>query len=207
MKNKLMAALGAAVISAGVIGGAAFASGIDNNSKDNQPIAAKESSIKASPLATQNGDIKKQDLVGTTTANNSSLNGSNTNTKQTTVEDSNEKVKTPVNEKSKDNTNYNRNSANSPSKDVYQDMTKIMRDNGFEDAAKYMQTGNYAAMRDYMNNLSQEDYDKMIKIMNDNGYGYMAQMMQSIGKEGMTQIHNSMMGNGSYSNGMMGNFR
>jgi predicted Ser/Thr protein kinase len=103
--------------------------------------------------------------------------------------------------------NYNKNSANNPSKDIYQDMAKIMRDNGFKDAARYMQTGNYAAMTDYMNNLSQEDYDKMIKIMNDNGYGYMAQRMQSIGKEGMTQIHNSIMGNGSYSNGMMGNFK
>ena len=64
-------------------------------------------------------------------------------------------------------------------------MIKIMKDNGFKDAA----------MRDYMNNLSQEDYDKMIKLMDDNGYGYMVQMMQSIGKEGMTQMHNSMMGN------------
>lgn len=197
MKNKIMAILGAAVISAGAIGGAAFASGIDNNSNDNQLIAAKPSSVKVSTLAVQNTDTKEQNLVETTTANNPSLNGSSTNVKQTTVEDSNKKVK--------DNTNYNQNCANNPSKDIYQDMTKIMSDNGFKDAARYMQTGNYAAMRDYMNNLSQEDYDKMIKIMNDNGYGYMAQKMQSIGKEGMTQLHNSMMGNGSYSNGMMGN--
>ncbi|MFL0248584.1 hypothetical protein ACJDUG_16690 [Clostridium sp. WILCCON 0185] len=47
----------------------------------------------------------------------------------------------------------------------------------------------------------------MIKIMNDNGYGYMAQMMQSIGKEGMTKMHNSMNSYISNSKEMMGNFR
>ncbi len=148
MKNKIMAILGAAVVLAGVIGGAAFASGVNNNTKDNQLIVARSSNV---------------------------------------VQDSNDK--------SKDSTNYNQNSVNNQSKDIYQDMIKIMKDNGFKDAAIYMQTGNYAAMRDYMNNLSQEDYDKMIKIMDGNGYGYMVQMMQSIGKERMTQMHNSMMGN------------
>lgn len=166
MRNKLIAILGTAVILVGTIGGVAFASGINNNSKDKQPIAVKESSTRV---------------------------------KQTTFENSNEKTK--------DNINYNQNSANNPSKDVYQDMIKVMRDNGFKDAARYMQTGNYAAMTDYMNNLSQADYDKMIKIMNDNNYGYMAQMMQSIGKEGMTQMHNSISRNANNSNGMMGNFR
>ena len=97
MKNKIMAILGTAVILAGVIGGAAFASGVNNNNKDNQLIAARWSNV---------------------------------------VQDSNEK--------SKDSTNYNQNSANNPSKNVYQDMIKIMKDNGFKDAA----------MRDYMNNLS-----------------------------------------------------
>lgn len=199
MKNKLIAILGASIISAGVIGGAAFASGIDNNSKDNQAIAAKLSSVKASTLAVQNLDTNVQDLVETTVDNNYGLNGSNTNLKQATVEDSNEKSKITA--------NYDQNSANNISKDVYQDMTKIMRDNGFKDAAKFMQTGNYTAMTDYMNNLSQEDYNKMIKVMNDNGYGYMAQMMKSIGREGMTQMHNSLSRNVSNSNGMMGNFR
>jgi len=47
----------------------------------------------------------------------------------------------------------------------------------------------------------------MIEIMNDNGYGYMAQMMQSISREGMVQMHNSMMGNGGHPNGMMDKFR
>jgi hypothetical protein len=138
---------------------------------------------------------------------NNSLIANSTTAKQTAFKYSNIKVENNVKENSNDNAKYNQNSANNPSKYVYQNMIKIMRDNGFKDAARYMQTGNYAAMADYMNNLSQEDYDKMIKIMNDNGYGYMAQRMQSIGKEGMTQIHNSMMGNGSYSNGMMGNFK
>lgn len=192
MNNKLIAILGAAVISAGAIGGVAFASGIDSNPQ----IVAKVSSVKASILAMKNGDIKVQDIVGTGTANNSSVNRSNVNVLQTTVEELNENAKTAVNEIS-DNT----------SKDIYEDMIKIMRDNGFKDAGRYMETGNYAAMADYMNNLSQEDYDKMIEIMNDNGYGYMAQMMQSIGREGMVQMHNSMMGNGGYPNGMMDKFR
>ncbi|MDD7795538.1 hypothetical protein [Clostridium sp. 'White wine YQ'] len=172
MKNKLIAILGSAVILVGAIGGVAFASGIDNNSKFNQPIAMNDGSIKASPLAAQNGDTKVQDLVETINANNSSLNENSNDINQT-----------------------------------YKNMAKIMKDNGFEDGARYMQTGNYTAMADYMNKLSQEDYDKMISIMKDNGYGYMAQMMESIGKEGMVQMHNSMIGNGSNSNNMMRNFR
>ena len=111
-----------------------------------------------------------------------------------------------------DDTNYNKNSANNPSKDSYQDMIKIMRDNGFKDAARYMQTGNYEAMTNYMNNLTQEDFDKMIEIMNNNGYGNKGKMMQSIGREGMIQMHNSMRSvrgssvNGSSYNNMMGDF-
>ena len=66
-----MAILGAAVILAGAIGGAAFASGVNNNNKDNQLIAARWSNV---------------------------------------VQDSNEK--------SKDSTNYNQNSANKSSKNV-----------------------------------------------------------------------------------------
>ena len=106
------------------------------------------------------------------------------------------------------NENYNKNSLNNPSKDIYQDMIKIMEDNGFKDAARYMQAGNYEAMTDYMNNISQEDYDKMIEIMNNNRYEYMGQMMESIGKEDMIQMHNSMssMHGNSSRNNMMGGF-
>jgi hypothetical protein len=85
-------------------------------------------------------------------------------------------------------------------------MIKIMRENGDKDAARYMQTGNYDAMTDYMNNISQEDYDKMIEIMNNNGYEYMGQMMESIGREGMIQMHNSMGAMHGGSNSMMGGF-
>ncbi len=102
--------------------------------------------------------------------------------------------------------NYNKNSANNPYRDIYQDMIKIMRENGYKDAARYMQTENYDAMTDYMNNMSQEEYDEMIEIMNDYGYGYMGQMMETIGSEGMTQMYNSMgyMHGDNY--GMMGGY-
>jgi hypothetical protein len=114
-------------------------------------------------------------------------------TNQISVQNNDTKIKDTINDSNNsDNTNYNINSANNPSKDIYQEMVKIMRDNGFKDAARYMQTGNYAAMRDYMKNLSQEDYDKMVEIMNNNGFGYMGQMMESIGRAGMVQMHNSM---------------
>lgn len=96
----------------------------------------------------------------------------------------------------------NPNSANNPSKDDRKDMIKIMRDNGFKDAARYMQTGDYQKMNDFMNNLSEEDFQKMIEIMKDNGYESMAQMMESLGKEGMIQMHNSMGGMNGEGTGM-----
>lgn len=105
--------------------------------------------------------------------------------------DDNNGIKDITNENTQ-NTNYNKNSSNNSSKDIYKDMVRIMRDNGFKDAARYMQTGDYKSMTDYMNNISQQDYDKMIEIMNANGYGHMGQMMESVGREGMIQMHNSM---------------
>lgn len=171
MKNKILAVLSAAVITAGTIGGVVFASNIDDGIKAKQPITVQETNTTPNPTAVQRADIKTTDAA-------------NTNT-----------------------TNYNQNSVNNPSKDRYESMIKIMSDNGFKDAAKYMQTGNYRAMTNYMENLTQEDFDKMIEIMNDNGYGYMAQMMQSLGRDGMVQMHNSMgaVRGGNYS-GMMGGF-
>ncbi len=92
------------------------------------------------------------------------------------------------------------------SEDAYKDMVKIMRENGFKDAARYMQTGNYEKMNEFMNSLSEEDYQKMIDIMKENGYASMAQMMESIGREGMLQMHNSMNGINFGGSGMMGGF-
>lgn len=177
MKNKILAMLSAAVITAGTIGGVVFASNIDDGVKAKQPITIQETNTTAiSPTTVERTDVKTTDAANTST------------------------------------TNYNRNSANNPSKDRYQTMIKLMRDNGLKDAARYMQTGNYEAMTNYMENLSQADFDKMIEIMNNNGYGYMAQMMQSLGRDGMVQMHNSMRSirggsaNGRNYGGMMGSY-
>jgi hypothetical protein len=175
MRNKLIAALSAAVIMAGTIGGVVFAGSIDESNKANQQIAAQAAAIAINSTNAEKTEVKAADTVKT--VNNANIN-------------------------------YIKNNADNPSQNRYQAMIKLMRDNGFKDAARYMQTGNYAAMASYMNSLTQADFDKMIEIMNSNGYGYMAQMMQSIGREGMVQMHNSMRaihGNGSYG-GMMGGF-
>ncbi|MFL0248583.1 hypothetical protein [Candidatus Clostridium stratigraminis] len=113
MKNKIMAILGAAVISASAIGITAFASGAYKN---NQLVTSKIDTAEASTLV--------QDLVNTSV-------------------------------------NYNKSSANNSSKNLHQDMIKIMIDNRLKEAASYIQNGNYTAMTNYMNNLSQKDYDRM----------------------------------------------
>jgi len=77
---------------------------------------------------------------------------------------------------------------------AYNSMIDIMRDNGFETAAKAMENRDYTAMNDFMNNLTEEQYEKMLEIMRSNGYAGMYGMMQSIGREGMIDMHNSMMG-------------
>jgi hypothetical protein len=76
----------------------------------------------------------------------------------------------------------------------YNDMIKIMNDNGFSDGAKAIETRDFDAMNDIMNNISDDDYKKMIDIMGANGYESMANMMGSIGREDMIEIHGSMMG-------------
>ena len=86
-----------------------------------------------------------------------------------------------------------------------EEMTQIMRENGFEDMAKWMEEGNFKAMDEYMNNMSDEDYDKMVDLMKENGYGGMTSMMESIGREGMINMHNSMMGGRGSKPNMMGN--
>ena len=86
-----------------------------------------------------------------------------------------------------------------------EEMTQIMKDNGFEDMAKWMEEGDFKAMDDFMNNMSEEDYERMINLMNENGYGNMSRMMDSIGREGMINMHNSMMGGKGSKSNVMGN--
>lgn len=94
----------------------------------------------------------------------------------------------------KDINNFNLNSQNIEVKDTHKEMIKLMRENGFKDAARYMQTGDYVAMSQFMEDISEEDYQRMIDIMKENGYGYMAEMMESIGRDEMIEMHNSMGG-------------
>lgn len=77
--------------------------------------------------------------------------------------------------------------------DTYKAMIDIMRENGFE-AAKAMENRDYAAMNDFMNSLTGEQYNQMIEMMKNNGYSGMANIMSSIGRDGMLDMHNSMMG-------------
>ncbi|AKL96046.1 hypothetical protein CACET_c26010 [Clostridium aceticum] len=74
-----------------------------------------------------------------------------------------------------------------------EEMIEIMKENGFEDMAQWMENGDFKSMDEFMNNLSDEDYEKMITLTRDNGYGNMSRMMESIGREGMINMHNSMM--------------
>jgi len=77
--------------------------------------------------------------------------------------------------------------------DTYNSMIDIMRANGFESAAKAMENRDFDAMNDFMNNMTDDQYNQMIKIMNDNGYGNMSRMMGSFSRQGMVNMHNSMM--------------
>lgn len=84
-----------------------------------------------------------------------------------------------------------------------EEMIQIMKNNGFEDMAKWMEEGNFEAMDEFMNNMTDEDYEKMIDLMSENGYGHISRMMGSRGREDMINMHNSMMGrNGSRFNKM-----
>jgi hypothetical protein len=78
--------------------------------------------------------------------------------------------------------------------DSFNNMIEIMKDNGFNDEAYAMENRDFDSMNELMTNLSDADYKKMIDIMQKNGYGYMANMMQSVSREGMTNIHQGMMG-------------
>jgi hypothetical protein len=76
----------------------------------------------------------------------------------------------------------------------YEDMLKIMKDNGFSDEGKAMENRDFDSMNNLMKNISDKDYQKIIDIMRKNGYGSMADRMQSINNEDMTDVHESMMG-------------
>lgn len=60
---------------------------------------------------------------------------------------------------------------------TYSTMIDIMRNNGFESAAKAMENRDFDAMNDFMNNMTNEQYNQMIEIMNNNGYNGMSKMM------------------------------
>ncbi len=78
--------------------------------------------------------------------------------------------------------------------DSFNSMTKIMKDNGFNDEATAMKNGDSAAMTKLMTNISDKDYKKLTDIMQKNGYAPTAKMMQSLNREDMTKTHQSMMG-------------
>ena len=79
------------------------------------------------------------------------------------------------------------------SNDSFNNMIKIMKDNGFNDQANAMENRDFDAMNKLMTNISDEDYKKMIDIMQKNGYGSMAKIMSSVSREDMTKFHQSMM--------------
>jgi len=80
------------------------------------------------------------------------------------------------------------------SNDSFNNMIKIMKDNGFNDQANAMDNRDFDSMNKLMTNISDEDYKKMIDIMQSNGYGSMAKMMLSVSRKDMTNFHQSMMG-------------
>lgn len=84
--------------------------------------------------------------------------------------------------------------ASSQTNDRYNDMIKVMEANGFNDQANAMANRDFDAMNEFMGNISDADYEKMIDIMQENGYGPMADRMKSIGKEGMKNMQQGMMG-------------
>jgi len=80
------------------------------------------------------------------------------------------------------------------SNDSFNNMIKIMKDNGFTDEATAMKDRDSDAMNKLMTNISDRDYKKMIEIIQKTGYSPMAKMMQSVNREDMTKIHQNMMG-------------
>lgn len=79
------------------------------------------------------------------------------------------------------------------SNDSFNDMIKIMKDDGFKDEATAMENGNSGDMNKLMTNISDKDYKNMSEIMQKNGYAPMAKIMQSVNGEDMTETHQNMM--------------
>ncbi|QAA32829.1 hypothetical protein [Clostridium manihotivorum] len=77
---------------------------------------------------------------------------------------------------------------------TYNQMIDLMKNNGFEDAAKAMENRDFDSMNNFMNNITDEQYNQMTDIMKNNGYEGMAKMMGSVSRQEMVDIHNSMMG-------------
>ncbi|GKU24097.1 hypothetical protein [Clostridium folliculivorans] len=79
--------------------------------------------------------------------------------------------------------------------ETYNKMIDVMKNNGFEDAAKAMESKDYNAMSTFMNKLTDEEYNKMTDLMEQNGFKNMGQMMRSVDKNNMVNMHNFMMRN------------
>lgn len=78
--------------------------------------------------------------------------------------------------------------------DTYNKMVDLMRNNGFETAAKAMESRDFDSMNNFMKNITDDQYNKMIDIMKESGYKDMAKMMSSVNRQKMVNMHNSMMG-------------
>jgi len=76
----------------------------------------------------------------------------------------------------------------------FDNMIKIMKDNGFNDKENAMVNTDFDTMKKWTSDMSDADYKKMIAIMQKNGYGNMANMMQSVSRENMMNTHQGMMG-------------
>ena len=122
-----------------------------------------------------------------------------TNNNDTTFSDFNKPIMGTQNSVNKSSYNYSSTmmsdrNTKANSNGNYNDMIKIMKDNGFSDEAIAMENRDFDSMNNLMNNISDADHKKMIDIMGENGYGSMANMMKSISKEDMTEFHGIMMG-------------
>lgn len=80
------------------------------------------------------------------------------------------------------------------SSETFNKMIDLMKNNGFEAAAKAMESRDFESMNSFMNNMTDDQYNQMIDIMKNNGYESMAKMMGSISRQEMVNMHNSMMG-------------
>lgn len=78
--------------------------------------------------------------------------------------------------------------------ETFQDMIRVMEENGFQDEAQAMKSQDYKEIDEFMNNITEEDYARMIEVMEESGYESMVNMMDSVSREEMIQMHNDMGG-------------